>query len=154
MELKTVLEKYPKKPDCLIELLLEYQNGKATRHLEEDELKMVAEYLSLPESHVFSVVSFYSLLSMVPRGRHIIQICHDVPCYVSDDFNVRHTLESMLDIGIGETTEDGLFTLEHSSCLGCCDQSPVIRIDEQIYGNLNRNKLKAIMSQYRSEDHA
>lgn len=154
MELRTVLEKYPKRPDCLIEMLLEYQNHKPTRHLEEDELKEVAEYLSLPESHVFSVVSFYSFFSMEPRGRYIVQICHDVPCYVSDSFDVKKTLETMLGISMGETSEDGLFTLEHSSCLGCCDQSPVIRINDQVYGNLTPNKLKAILSEYRSDNHA
>ncbi len=154
MELKTVLEKYPKRPDCLIELLLEYQNGKPTRHLEENELKSIAEHLRLPESHVFSVVSFYSFFSMEPRGKHIIQICHDVPCYVNDTFNVKKSLEDALGITLGETTEDGMFTLEHSSCLGCCDKSPVIRIDDEVYGNLTPNKLKAIMSEYRSGNHA
>ena len=154
MELKRVLEKYPKRQDCLIDVLLDVQNAKPTRHLTEDELKDVSDYLGLPESHVFSVVSFYSFFSMKPRGKHIVQVCRDVPCYLNDGFNVHETLERTLDIKTGETTDDGLFTLEYSSCLGCCDQSPVIRVNDTVYGNLTIDKLRAIIAEYRSDDDA
>ncbi len=154
MELKRVLEKYPKRQDCLIDVLLDVQNAKPTHHLTEDELKDVSDYLGLPESHVFSVVSFYSFFSMTPRGKHIVQVCRDVPCYLNDDFNVLETLERTLDIKTGETTDDGLFTLEYSSCLGCCDQSPVMRVNDTVYGNLTVDKLRAIIAEHRSDDDA
>ncbi len=154
MELKRILEKYPKRQDCLIDVLLDVQNTKSTRHLTEVELARVSEHLGLPESHVFSVVSFYSFFSMTPRGKHILQVCRDVPCYLNDTFNVHETLESMLGIKTGDTTEDGLFTLEYSSCLGCCDQAPVMRVNATVYGNLTPDKLRAIISECRSDDDA
>lgn len=151
MELKEVLEQYPKEQSYLIEILLKYQKSKLTHHLTEDELKDVAEYLDLPESHVFSVVSFYSFFSMKPRGRFIIQYCRDVPCHVHDDFSVKDALEEILDLKTGETSKDRLFTLEYSSCLGACDGAPVIRINEKLYNHITKNKLKAIITEYRSD---
>ena len=78
-----------------------------------------------------------------------MQICKDVPCYVNGSFNVLEDLENALKIKIGETTNDGLFSLEYSSCLGYCEIAPVIRIDQKIYGNLTSEKLVEIIAGYR-----
>ncbi len=154
MELEKVLERFPKEQTYLIEILLDYQKSKPTQHLTENELKEVANYLDVPESHVFSVVSFYSFFSMEPRGKYIIQYCRDVPCHISDLINVKETLETLLDIKTGETTEDQLFTLEYSSCLGQCDGAPAIRINDKIYRNLTKNKLQMVLAEYRGDHHA
>lgn len=154
MNLQTILKKYPKEQTYLIEILLEYQKTKPTQHLTEDELKVIAEHTGLPESHVFSVVTFYSFFSMKPRGKYIIQFCRDVPCYVSDDINVKEQLERLLGIKTGKTTEDNLFTLEYASCLGCCDASPVIRVNDTMYKNITLNKLKMILAEYRGDSNA
>ncbi|MFP4479200.1 MAG: NAD(P)H-dependent oxidoreductase subunit E [Candidatus Izemoplasmatales bacterium] len=153
MKINEILMKYPREEDLLIEVLLEVQRNKETHHLERGDLLAVAEHLNLPESRVSSVVSFYSFFSTAPRGKYIIQYCRDLPCHLSDDFNLKETLKSLLSIDVGETTEDGLFTLEYTSCLGSCDQSPVIRINDEVYGLLNENKLKAIIAEYRGGNH-
>ena len=154
MELNQVLEQFPKEQTYLLEILLKYQATKPTHHLEENELKTIAEYLELPESHVFSVVSFYSFFTMKPRGRYVLQVCRDVPCHVSNPFNVKETLEKLLSIKTGETTEDGLFTLEFSSCLGACEMAPVLRVNDTMYHNLTVDKLKAILAEIRSDSDA
>lgn len=154
MKLEKVLKNFPKEQTYLIEILLEYQKTKTTQHLTEDELKVIAEYTGVPESHVFSVVTFYSFFSMKPRGKFIIQYCKDVPCYVSDDINVKEQLENLLDIKTGETTDDQLFTLEYTSCLGGCDGSPVIRVNDTIYKKVTKNKLKMILAECRGESNA
>ena len=154
MNLEAVFKKFPKEQTYLIEILQTYQNAKPTHHLTEDELKIVAKHLDLPESHVFSVISFYSFFSMQPRGRYIIQFCKDIPCLVNDEVKLEDVLENLLEIKVGETTKDGLFTLEYSSCLGQCDNAPLIRINDKIYGHLTKNKLKAILTEYRSENNA
>ncbi|MFW5889514.1 MAG: NAD(P)H-dependent oxidoreductase subunit E [Bacillota bacterium] len=153
MKIKDILKKFPQKQDLLIEILLEIQRNKETHHLERDDLLAVAKYLNLPESRVSSVVSFYSFFSTEPKGKYIIQYCRDLPCHLNDNFNIKKTLETFLEISVGETTEDGLFTLEYSSCLGCCDQSPVIRINDEIYGNLTKDKLKALITEYKGGKH-
>jgi len=151
MDLVAVLEQFPREQTYLIEILLKYQSLKPTQHLNEDELKTVADHLDLPESHVYGVVSFYSFFSMSPRGRYIIQYCRDVPCHINDDFDVKASLEKQLGITTGQTSEDGMFTLEYSSCLGMCDQSPVIRVNDKVYPRVNEKKIKALIAECRSD---
>lgn len=149
MHVKELIDKKEKTPDKLVGILLEYQQTKNRNYLTKEDLKEVAEEMGLPESRVYSVATFYSLLSTKPRGKHVIQICRDVPCYVSGAFNVRDELEKALKISMGETTKDGLFSLEYTSCLGYCDIAPVMRIDQKIYGNLTSEKLVEIIAGYR-----
>lgn len=149
MHLKEIISKKGKTPDKLIGVLMDYQKSKHRKYLTKEDLKAVADAMELPESRVYSVATFYSLLATETRGMHVIQICKDVPCYVNGAFNIKSELENMLQIGMGETTADGMFTLEFASCLGYCDQAPVMRIDDRIYGNLTSEKLTRIVAEYR-----
>jgi len=149
MLLNEIIREKGKTPDKLLSVLIEYQKTKNRNYLTNEDLKEVAQKMGLPESRVYSVATFYSLLSTKPRGKYVIQLCRDVPCYVNGAFDVREELETALQITMGETTKDGLFSLEYASCLGCCEQAPVIRIDQKVYGNLNRKKLAEIISDYR-----
>ncbi len=153
MSLADVLNSFPRQQDYLIEILLEYQKQKSTHHFTEAELNEIAEYLGIPESRVCSVVAFYSFFTTQPKGRYVIQVCHDLPCYLSDRFDLLSSLRKLLGIDVGETTKDGLFTLEHTSCLGHCDKSPAMRVNDKIYGNLTLNKLKAIIAECREDSH-
>jgi NADH-quinone oxidoreductase subunit E len=148
-ELKNIIEKHGRSPENLIQILLEYQADKDAGFISEDEIKLIASELNISESRVCGVMSFYSLLSTKPRGRFVIQVCNDVPCYVNGSLNVLRELEGSLKIKIGETTPDGIFSLEYTSCLGCCDISPAIRIEEELYGNLTSEKISEIISLYR-----
>jgi len=147
--LENILKEYPRQEDYLIEVLLEYQKQKADRHIGEDEIRRIAEYLGVTESKVWSVITFYTFFSTRPRGENIIQICKDVPCYLNDGNTVQRTLEQLLGVQVGETTKNQKFTLEHTSCLGHCDGAPAIRINDKTYTNLSVDKLKAIISEYR-----
>jgi NADH-quinone oxidoreductase subunit E len=153
MKINDILKRFPQREDLLIEVLLEIQRSKKTNHLEREDLKAVADYLKLAESRVSSVVSFYSFFSTKPRGAYIIQFCRDLPCHLTQEFDVKETLKSLLKIDVGQTTKDGLFTLEYTSCLGSCDISPAMRINDDIYGHLTRNKIKAIIAEYRGGNH-
>lgn len=149
MELSRIVDSIGKSPDKLVSVLLEYQKTKNRHYLTQEDLKSVADIMELPESRVYSVATFYTLLATEPRGRHIIQLCRDVPCHVNGSFDVLEELETALQIRVGETTKDGLFSLEYASCLGYCEIAPVIRIDNKIYGNLNGEKLSGIIAEYR-----
>lgn len=150
MLIEELVRKHGKTPEKLLTILLEYQKTRDTNHLSYEDLKAVAREMNLPESRVYSVTSFYSLLSTQPRGKHIIQLCNDVPCYVNGSFNLKDELEKVLGISMNETTGDGLFTLEYTSCLGYCEKAPAMRIDEDYYGNVTGEKLKDILEKYRS----
>ncbi len=149
MSLKTILEKYPQSETYLIEILLEYQMTKNEHFISEEEIKTIAEHLSLTESKVSSVISFYTLFSKVPRGRYIIRVCKDVPCFLNSQTTILNSLEALLGIHVGETTENKLFTLEYTSCLGCCNKAPAMLINGTTYTNLTENKVKTIISDYK-----
>jgi NADH-quinone oxidoreductase subunit E len=149
MVINDIVRQKGKTPDKLLGVLLEYQKTKNRNYLTNEDLKDVAKKMNLPESRVYSVATFYSLLSVKPRGKYVIQLCRDVPCYVNGAFDIREELETALQISVGETTKDGLFSLEFASCLGCCEMAPVMRIDQKIYGHLNRKKLAEIIAEYR-----
>jgi len=149
MHAKEIVEKYGKTADNLIQILLDCQKTSDRSYLTEEDLKTIAQEMNLPESKVYSVATFYSLLSTKPRGKHVIQLCRDVPCYVNGSFSLKEELENMLQICMGETTKDGVFSLEYTSCLGYCEMAPVMRIGETIYGNLTSEKLSEIVAEYR-----
>ena len=153
MQVKEALDKYGRSPDKLIGAMLAYQNTTPCNYLTEDDIREFARETGLPESRIHSVASFYSLLSTKPRGKYIIHVCYDVPCYVNNSVNVVKELERILKVKMGGTTEDGLFTLEYTSCLGCCDKAPAMQIGDNLYGSLTKDRISAILSEYRRKRH-
>jgi NADH-quinone oxidoreductase subunit E len=151
--LEKVLTTYPRKPEYLIEILLDLQKSSLNHTFTDEDLSAVADYLNIPPSRVSSVISFYSFFSMKPKGKYVIQVCKDVPCYLNDSFNLFALLKKELGIDLNETSLDERFTLETTSCLGCCDHSPVMRINDKVYGNLTANKVKIILSELNGAHH-
>ncbi len=152
MNLSNILLKYPKTEDSLITVLLEFQSSKSTNYISEEQLVRIADYIGVSESKVCSVMSFYTLLSTSPRGKHIIQICKDVPCYLNGSVNVLERIERELGIKLGETTRDKEFTLESTSCIGCCNESPSMRLDDKTYTLLTPDKISNIISSVRGKN--
>lgn len=144
-----IVKKHGTTEDKLVPILLDIQNSNDKHYLEKESLKEVAKLLNLPESRVYSVATFYSFFSLHPRGKHIIQVCDNAPCIVNGADNIIDDFRQLLGIDMGQTTEDGLFTLEYSSCLGCCSHAPAARIAGELYGDLNREKIKAILNDLR-----
>jgi NADH-quinone oxidoreductase subunit E len=153
MNLLQLLETYPKEENRLIDLLLEIQKQKSDHSISQAEIRLIADHIGIAEAKVCSVISFYTLLSFQPRGRYIIQVCRDIPCHVNHSSSVVSTLEQLLGIQIGQTTTNGLFSLEYASCLGHCDAPPSMRIDGRAYVHLTPDKVKAIISEYRGRTH-
>lgn len=149
MDLIQLLAQYPREENRLIDLLLDIQKQKSNHFISEQEIQMVAKHIGVSEAKVCSVISFYTLLSFHPRGRYIIQICRDIPCHINHSSSIVGTLEQLLGIQMGQTTQNGLFSLEYSSCLGHCDAPPSMRIDGRTYVHLTPDKVKAIISEYR-----
>lgn len=102
--------------------------------------KVVFEKLSeetgIPLSDLFGVATFYAQFRLNPVGKHIIKVCHGTACHVQNANAVTDALTEALGIADGETTEDGLFTLESVACLGCCSLAPVMMISGETYGKL------------------
>ncbi|WP_432408143.1 NAD(P)H-dependent oxidoreductase subunit E [Wukongibacter sp. M2B1] len=138
--------------DKLIEVLLEVQSQSEGNYIREEDLKIISRELGISISKAFGVASFYSMLSTKKRGKYVIQICNSGPCYVKNSKKVAKIFEAILGIKMGEMTEDGLFSLEYTSCIGACDQAPAVKINEEIYGNLDKEKIYKLISSLRKEE--
>jgi NADH-quinone oxidoreductase subunit E len=151
MDLNEILSRFPREETRLIDLLLEVQKEKKDHFISRDEIRKIADYIGVSEAKVCGVISFYTLLSSEPRGTYVIQVCRDIPCHVNKQSDIVSTLEQILGIRMGETTANGLFSLEYASCLGHCDASPAMRIDGRTYVHLTPDKVKAIVAEYRGK---
>lgn len=149
IKVKNILSLYENNENDLLAILLEVQENIPEQYIPKEVAKFISEDLNIPLSRVYDVITFYSALSDKPRGRFIIQICNSIVCKVNKYMTLRDFLEEHLGIKVGETTQDGKFTLVYASCLGACDLSPVFRIGEEVYGNLTEEKIKTIIEDYR-----
>jgi len=132
--------------EALIPILAEV-NG-ALGYLPAEALAEVSNGLRVPKSRLFSVASFYHMLSTEPRGRHVIQFCESAPCHVVGGREVWQTLQDELQLAPGETSADGKWTLVTTSCLGICGVGPVIMVDDDIYGNVGPGRVADILARY------
>lgn len=139
--------KYAGRPEMLVTALAEVQ--RELGHLPAEALREVARLLEVPPSRVYGVATFYSLLSVKPRGRHVIRVCESAPCHVLAARKVVEALEGELGIKPGETTSDGLFTLEFTSCLGVCGVAPAVMVDDRVYGNLSPQDIPRLIRAWR-----
>ncbi len=117
-------------------------------YLPAEALAEVSQLLRVPKSQLFSVATFYQMLSTKPRGRHVVQFCESAPCHVVGGREVWHALKDTLRLKSGETSQDGKWTLVTTSCLGVCGVGPVIIIDEDIYGNVKPDQVPEILARY------
>jgi NADH-quinone oxidoreductase subunit E/NADP-reducing hydrogenase subunit HndA len=118
-------------------------------YLPKDVMDVVADKMQIPTAHIWGVATFYHYFNLSPIGKHTISVCMGTACYVKGADKVLETLKKELKIGIGQTTEDGLFTLQEARCLGACGIAPVIMIDDKIYGELDAKKTIDVLNQYR-----
>lgn len=97
--------------------------------------KIISEELNESVAHINGVVTFYSNFSIEPKGKHVIGVCLGTACYVKGSQDIVDVVSEMLKIKSGETTEDGLFTLDATRCIGACGLAPVFTINDEVYGN-------------------
>lgn len=114
--------------------------------------KIIAEELGDSVSHINGVVTFYSHFSTEPKGKHIIGVCLGTACYVRGSQDIVDAISSMLKIKPGETTEDGLFTLEATRCIGACGLAPVFTVDGEVYGSGNPTLAKNVVKKILEEE--
>jgi NADH-quinone oxidoreductase subunit E len=151
MDKRDILHKFPPSMENVLLILHEFQNSNPHHYLSENDLAMIAEYLNVPYSSIYGVVSYYSLFSLTPRGKHIIRLCNSPVCQMTNSNDILAQLRKNLKIDIGETSADGLFTLETTECLGQCDSAPGMSIDEVYYGNLTAKKTRHILKDYQNQ---
>lgn len=112
----------------------------------------IAEKLDEPISRIHGVVSFYSFFTTTPRGKHTIKFCVGTACYVSGINQIIEKAKQILGIEPGQTTDDGLITLELCRCVGACSQAPVIVVDEQVQGRVKPNRFPKVIQDIKTEE--
>jgi len=127
--------------------ILSYVN-REIGYLPAAALEEISNKLHVPQSQVLSVASFYQMFSTQVRGRHVIKFCESAPCHVVGGRQVWQALQNELQLKSGETTEDGMWTLVTTSCLGVCAVGPVIIVDDDIYGNVQPDQVHQILARY------
>jgi len=148
MSVKEIISKYPPEKSYLLMMLQEIQNNNEKNYIPEDALQNVAAYLNMTMGSVYGVVSYYSMLSLKPRGKYILRICASPVCELVDD-SLLTWLQQKLNVSVGGTTADGLFTLETTECLGRCASAPAIMINNETYTNINTARLETLISELR-----
>lgn len=145
------IERNGSTPDKLIEVLIDVQNHSDENYISEEKLRAVSDSLGVPFGKAYGIASFYSMLSARKRGRYVIQVCNSVPCHMHSSMDITKAVEDALQIKAGEVTPDGLFSLEYTDCIGNCAESPSMKINDRVYGNLDYNKVLSIIDSIKKE---
>ena len=143
-----IIARHKDQAGALMPVLQEVQE--AVGYLPPAVQERIAAGLNIQGSEVFGVMSFYSMYTWKPKGKYVIRMCESPPCHVAGAENMLHALQQELGIGVGETTSDGLFTLELTACLGVCEVAPAMQINEVVIGNLTAAKIKQMLADYRA----
>ena len=140
---------YGNNPQQLIAILLDIQAAEAgasgRNYVEQRWAELASGVLDVPLSKIYDVLTFYAMFSTKPRGEFVIEICQSTPCHFTKAEEVLGWFEAATGIRAGETTPDGRFSLQRTSCVGACDIGPVAKIGDDVFGNLTEEKIKAIV---------
>jgi NADH-quinone oxidoreductase E subunit len=147
-DIDSILERFPDaRRDSLIPLLQEVQRQHG--YLSRDAVVQIGRHLRLPSSKIYGVATFYNQFRFQPKGQHHIQVCRGTACHVRGSCAVLDSIRRELKVEPGQTTRDGLFSLEVVACIGACGLAPVICINEQFHANLSTKKIAKILDTYR-----
>ena len=147
--IKEILESYPAEQRFSLAAMHDMQ--RQLGYVPREGLKALAKRLGCPLSALYAMASFYKALSLKPKGKFVIRVCDGTACHLKGGPLLLDVLAETLDILPGQTTMDGLFSLETVGCLGSCSIAPAIMIGERYYGNVTMGSLAAILAKYREE---
>lgn len=147
-EIDNWIAKYPaeEKQSAVMAALRIVQEEKG--YLTPELMDAVAEYLNMPPIAVYEVATFYTMYEQEPIGKHLVNVCTNISCKLRGSTEVVHYLEKKLGIKLGNTTEDGKFTLRSVECLGACVNAPVMQIDKDYHENLTDEKIDKVLELY------
>jgi NADH:ubiquinone oxidoreductase subunit E len=146
-KLDTLIESFKTNRSSLIGLLQDV--SEEFGYLSEDVLERISDELNVPLSHLYSLATFYTSFRLEPMGEHLCSICVGTACHVRGATAVVDAIEQELDIDAGETTPDGKFTVEKVNCLGACALGPLVVIDNEYYGKLDRKKTVKLINKFK-----
>jgi NADH-quinone oxidoreductase subunit E len=144
-----ILGRYKKERKNLVPLLQEVQTRLG--YLSRKTLQAIADFLKIPDVEVWGVATFYNQFRFVPLGKYHTTVCMGTACHLAGGRLILEALERELNIKVGETAEDGKFSLERVACIGCCMLAPVVVIKDRIHPKMTPFKVEEALIQYKEE---
>lgn len=120
-------------------------------YVPREAVEIIAKELNIYPVEIYEILTFYAQFRLTPRGKHTIKVCLGTACHVMGGQDIFNYVSRKLGIRAGETTQDGLFTLERVACLGCCGMAPVVVVDEQVFGRQTVQSVDALLQRYATE---
>jgi NADH-quinone oxidoreductase subunit E len=145
-EIAGLVEKWKDKEGNLIMVLHELQNYYG--YVPRPAALELSRALKIPLARIYEVITFYNFFKLEAPGKHIISLCLGTACYLKGSAILLNEIKSLLNVEEGKTTKDELFQLDVVRCLGCCGLAPVIKIDDKIYGKVQKSEVMGILSEY------
>ena len=148
-QIKEICARYKNEPSPLMLILADIQNEYG--YLPLDVQEIVSQETGIPTSEIYGVVTFYSFFSLQPKGKYVIGVCIGTACYVKGGQNVLDKFSELLQIKVGQTSKDGLFTLDGLRCIGACGIAPAISINGKVYPKVKLSDVPVIIQEYREK---
>ena len=145
--LRPIAERYRGKKGITIPLLADLQ--REIGYVAPEAVAFFAHELDIPAAEIFGVATFYAMFRLAPQGKHVIRLCRGTACHVQGSARIGEQVQRHLSVRDGDTTEDGVFTLQYVACLGCCSLAPVMMVDEEVYGRLTPEKAVEVLESVR-----
>ncbi len=145
-QLLAVIERHKDERGALIPVLHEAQD--IYGYLPIEVQTIIAEQLGIPLAEVYGVVTFYTQFSINPKGAYQIGVCLGTACYVKGSQEILDKIQEKLELGVGECTPDGKFSLTATRCIGACGLAPVMTVNDDVYGRLAPGEVDGILNKY------
>ncbi len=146
-KIDAIIENYKANPETLLMIMQDISD--MYNYVPPEVIPILVEKLRVKESLIYSVATFYKTISLEPRGKYIVNVCTGTACHVRGADKVMDALKEKLKIKEGQTTDDNLFTLEAVRCVGCCASGPVITVNQETHGGLDRSSAVEAIEGYK-----
>ena len=143
---KKIIQRYRKEKGVLIPLLQDIQA--VYGYVPAESIELISRELSIYPVRIYGILTFYTQFYLTPRGRYTIKVCQGTACHVMGGKDILDYISDRLGISEGETTTDGMFSLERVACLGCCGMAPVVVIDNHFYGKCTIQRAGKLLDNY------
>lgn len=146
-----IIHKNGGRKENMLAILLELQSVSPEGYIDPQTAALVARELGMTATRVYEIASYYAMLKVKPQAKYVLEVCNSSPCHFSKSDAILHIVERELDVRIGNATDDGMFAVHYTPCVGVCDIGPVIKVGDTVFGNLDEEKIKSIIGQLRAD---
>ena len=149
-KIEKILSKYSKDKSNLIQILNEVQETYG--YIPEDVQLEISKYLGMEMAEIYGVITFYARFTLKPKGKYNVAVCLGTACFVKGSERVLERVKQKLGIDVGQTTEDGKFSIEATRCIGACGLAPVFTVNDEVYGKATPELVDKVLDEYMNKE--